>query len=278
MGERPVPAVSVRIVVAWATGIRTETTRRVRVTRTDQDGPAVAPRPDLTCSWRLPRPVLPDGVGTGLADVDPVGDVDALDVELEDRLVLEALDHPSDVTPSDDGSDDGRRRGVRGDVGRHGADAELVVVGPGRGVDDAAPIAAQVPSLRGPERDRGEEPTISEDRTEGVQARRAVPADRRQVGDGEDVLSGGNRLPAIERDESGPQSRRHGGDLGCLAVDHRPSSHSDSLAAPLCVVVRPERIPALRRAPCSAAPETTRRARHICARSTATSANPSGGP
>ena len=38
-------------------------------------------------------PGLPHGAGSGLADIEPSGDVDADDVELEDRIIGHCLDH-----------------------------------------------------------------------------------------------------------------------------------------------------------------------------------------
>jgi hypothetical protein len=79
-----------------------------------------------------------------LSDVDPPGDVDLFEVELEERVVGDGLDHPANPTSGNHLLDQ-RPRGVVGHLAGIGPDAKLVVLGAGKCVDDATRIPTEVP-------------------------------------------------------------------------------------------------------------------------------------
>ena len=131
-------------------------------------------------------PLLADGVRARLPDVDPMGDVHLDEVELEERMMADGLDHSADTASRHDLPDKmpGRRRS---DTSRAVCtDAELVVLRAGKGVDHAPWVTTQVPTLRRRRRDGGEQSAVGDDRAERMEAWSAVTADCRQVADGED--------------------------------------------------------------------------------------------
>jgi hypothetical protein len=87
-------------------------------------------------------------MGSRLADVDPVRNVDLFEIELEQRIVRHGLDHPADSAALDDSSHQSPRRRVVDRLERSGANAEFVVVRSGQCVDGAAGVSTEVPSLR----------------------------------------------------------------------------------------------------------------------------------
>ena len=132
-------------------------------------------------------PSLTDGVCARLADVDPTGDVHLVELELEERMVVDRLDHPANTAALDDVAHELPHVVVRC-LACSRTDAQLVIVRAGKGVDHAPRVAAQVPTLRRRRRDGGEQTAVRDDRTEGVEARSTVAAYRRQVADREDRL------------------------------------------------------------------------------------------
>src|SRR5215207_247648 len=74
-------------------------------------------------------PLAADGMRAPLAPGNPASDVDLLEVELEQRVMRDRLDHPADLGPHHDRPDHRPRRRIAGDLAGGSADAELVVVG-----------------------------------------------------------------------------------------------------------------------------------------------------
>jgi hypothetical protein len=91
-------------------------------------------------------PLLAFGVRALLSDVDPEGDIDLLEVELEEGIRGHGLNHPANLAAGHDFHDE-RPRGVVGHFVGTGADAKLVIVGTRKRVDDATSVPTEVPSL-----------------------------------------------------------------------------------------------------------------------------------
>src|SRR5262249_7220760 len=130
-------------------------------------------------------PALANGARAGLPDVEPARSLDQREVELEERIMRRGLDHPTDAAARDDGHDEAAGRRIIGHLARPGAYAELVVIGPGEGMNDAATVATQIVALRGSCRDRREETAVGDDRAERMEPRAPVGSDGRQIRDRE---------------------------------------------------------------------------------------------
>jgi hypothetical protein len=90
--------------------------------------------------------LLSDSPGAWLSDVEPLRHVYLLEIELEEWVVVDGLDHPADVASGDQLLHQGRGRPVRHLVGER-ADAELIVGGTRQGMDHAARVSPKVPAL-----------------------------------------------------------------------------------------------------------------------------------
>src|SRR5216683_7629575 len=76
-------------------------------------------------------PLPADGTGAGLADVEPARDVDLHEVELEERVARDRLDHAADAAGHHDRAGQCADRRVICHLGRGRANAEFVILGPG---------------------------------------------------------------------------------------------------------------------------------------------------
>jgi len=76
-------------------------------------------------------PLLTNGTGARLADIEPPRDVDLEQVELEHRVTRDGLDHAADAARHDDRVDHGPGRPVACHLARGRANAESSSSGPG---------------------------------------------------------------------------------------------------------------------------------------------------
>ena len=110
-------------------------------------GPALRAAGMLTClRWRLGPgpPGLADRAGAGLADVEPSGGVDPDDVEFEDRVIRQGLDHPAHAAAGDHCERRRQQARVVAGFSRAGPDGQFVILGAGQGVDRAPGLAPRV--------------------------------------------------------------------------------------------------------------------------------------
>jgi hypothetical protein len=89
-------------------------------------------------------PTAAFGTGAGLADVQPPSNVDLLEVEVEEGIVRDGLDHAADPASRNNLQDQCSRSVVR-HLDRIGADAQLVVLCAWQRVDDTTRVSAEIP-------------------------------------------------------------------------------------------------------------------------------------
>src|SRR5438067_1114787 len=99
-------------------------------------------------------------MGTGLADVEPLGGVDLHEIELEKRVDRCRLDHATDFAEDHQLYHERSHAWVVADLCGAGADRQLVVIRAGKSVDGAARVSPQVPALWRRSRNGREEPSV----------------------------------------------------------------------------------------------------------------------
>ena len=92
--------------------------------------------------------MLANGVSARLADVDPIGHIHTIELELEEGVVRDRLDHAANSARLDDREHGASGRRIVTHLNRASANTQLVIVGTESGMDNATLIATEIPSLR----------------------------------------------------------------------------------------------------------------------------------
>src|SRR5260221_3953143 len=187
--------------------------------------PRVTPRQrPLTLLGRVPP--LTDCARATLADIEPPRDIDCPEVELEERVIRDGLDHAANAASRHHAANQSPNGRVVRHLGRDRADAELIIVRAWERVDHAARVLAQVQSFRRRAWNRDEEAAAREDRADRMQTRASVAPDGRKVADGKPRNIHRLGGAAMQGDHSRPKPRRDRGQLRRLSLELRPAGHS----------------------------------------------------
>jgi hypothetical protein len=89
----------------------------------------------------------PNRIGPRLPNVSPLGYVDLLQVELENGVVGDGLDHPAHSTAGNDLLHEQTRLGIGRDLSCYRPQAEFIVVRARHGVNHTSWVAPQIVSL-----------------------------------------------------------------------------------------------------------------------------------
>jgi hypothetical protein len=134
-------------------------------------------------------PLSAEGSGPRLPDVKPKRDVDLLEVELEERILCDRLDHSAHVASRHDPADQSPRRRVLSHLDRQGPNTQFVVRGARGRMDHTARVSAKVPPLGRRSGDCREQPSLGENRTERMETRTTISTHRGEITDREAWLT-----------------------------------------------------------------------------------------